>query len=155
MRDDLRATVLHTVGDVLERAVFMFCEPADEQALPDGCADLVKAEMTFRGDAEGSIMFVVPRELCEEIAANALGLEPGSAEARAGAEDALCELLNVVCGHLLTAVWGDGAVFDLSAPRAAAVEEDQWRDLVADPDSLALIMEDRPFLLRFSIGEQA
>jgi hypothetical protein len=56
--------------------------------------------------------------------------------------DALNEILNVVCGHLLTALNGDHAIHDLSIP---ALEE--LTALQAEEASL------RPGCLAFSVDE--
>ena len=75
--------------------------------------------MTYSGGMTGSISLIVPDDVCPEIAANVLGKDPDDAIVAAQSADALKEVLNVLCGNILTAVAGESPVFDLSVPEGS------------------------------------
>jgi hypothetical protein len=54
------------------------------------------------------------------VAANLLAIEPHEGEAQSGAEDALREFMNVLCGQLVTAWHDSRGIYDLSIPTVRA-----------------------------------
>ena len=100
---------------VLEKLAFMFAEavPKDEMPTRGGCS--APNRNSFSGHASGQISMMVRRDICDELVSNILGVDPGE-DGGADSEDALGELLNVVCGQLLTTIAGNEPVFDLSPP---------------------------------------
>jgi CheY-specific phosphatase CheX len=104
--------------------------------------------MSFSGDSEGSLALAVPTKLCSEIAANVLGVDAETDLPDGQASDALRELLNVVCGHVLTALAGGKAVFDLSVPTVRDLDFAGWQSLRDEANTIAFIVDDSPALLR-------
>ncbi len=153
MTDERTATLGAVFGDVLARLAFMFGEPAAPAALPEPPPPVLLAQMEFHGPRSGSLALATAASLADELAANVLGVEPGDAAAAAGAGDALGELLNVTCGHVLTALAGEGPVFDLSAPTGSRLDAAGWRALREDPDAAGFVVEGRPVLLRLRLGD--
>ena len=94
---------------------------------------------------------MVPNSLSKEIAANVLGLEPDDDLVREGAGDALKELLNVTCGHILTSLLGTKMVFDLSAPEMEVYDESAWREMLRAPNTVGVLVEESPVLLSFEM----
>jgi two-component system chemotaxis response regulator CheY len=140
------------LGNVLESFAYMFSEmiPATDVPVSDG--DHVRAEISFTGEISGSLVLIVPRGICPEIAANILGIESDADEAIADAEDALRELLNVTCGHLISTVAGTEAVLDMSLPTTRAIDLADWNDMRDDPETIAFLVDERPVLLHFECG---
>jgi len=134
--------------DVLARMAFMFGDPTGPDALPTPAAGALQAVMDFRGERCGSLTLAAADSLCPELAANVLGLEPQEAQALERSGDAFQELLNVTCGHVLTAVAGEAAVFDLDAPRLGRIDGDGWTALRDAPDAVGFVVEGHPVLLR-------
>lgn len=136
--------------DVFEQLAFMFGEDPeteeDAAAPPGGC---VLTAMGFSGPAKGRIALAVPEEMCPQIAANVLGVEPTDDLVTENAHDALKEMLNVMCGRLLTELAGEEPVFELTVPEVRAIPDETWQKLHATPGTLALIVDDSPVLLRF------
>jgi CheY-specific phosphatase CheX len=140
---------------VLERQVFLFAEELAIEDIPPG-GEWVEARMAFNGPFEGSLSLAMPKEVELEIAANFLGKEAGDPDVAKFAQDSLKEILNVVCGHMLTALAGEDPVFDLSIPKVHALSAGDWAALAALPDSLGFDMEGKPALLRFHLpGNEA
>lgn len=146
MGDENQEHLSAALCDVLERQAFAFAEPAplDDLGIP-GEPPLC-ATMTFSGPSRGELGLVVPPEVATEIAASLLGVDADDDEARAGAEDALKEVLNVACGQYLTSAFGVGPVFHLSIPQVVELEPEQW-ELIANRDgAIGLLLDDRPLL---------
>ncbi|MCP3885882.1 MAG: chemotaxis protein CheX, partial [Propionibacteriaceae bacterium] len=108
--------------DIVEKLTFMFPEPATAAELPGGFAGYVRVAMDFSGDASGTIVLAVPAEMCAELAANLLGMDPEDEEVQLRARDALQELLNVFTGHALTTLHGDASTCDLTVPVSADMD---------------------------------
>ena len=87
--------------------------------------------MTFVGVMQGSVGVVVLPEMCLEVAANMLGVDPDDEEAMDKGRDALKELLNITCGHLLTNIAGEEPVFDLTVPEVTELSAERWQELKA------------------------
>ncbi len=138
--------------DVLENLAFMFGEIAEED-ITRGPGECLRAQMRFTGPITGSLCLAVPREMCPTIAANVLGLEPDDEAAISDAGDALKELLNVICGHVLTSLMGEEPVFDLTVPEVSPLDADEWRALAQLQDTAAFIVEAYPVLLHLEVEE--
>ncbi|MBK8229350.1 MAG: hypothetical protein IPK72_01935 [Candidatus Eisenbacteria bacterium] len=138
-----------TICDVLERLAFMFGDATDKDELPEPQGACFEASIRYGGASEGALTVIGPRELSPVLAANVLGLDPDDEVALARSDDAIKELLNVACGHLLSELAGDGPVFDLGAP---TIKECTARDFVALRDeegSFSFVVDDLPLVLRF------
>ena len=145
--DDLSFTTLETViSNVLQELAFMFADPGtDEDAIAPQEACL-KAKISFQGPLCGDLGLVFPQSLCFEMIANILGLEPEDISEPGDAEDALKELLNIVCGQFLTSAFGSGLVFDLSIPTVEHLDSVAWDQQQQAPDTTVLLVEDEPVL---------
>ncbi len=76
------------------------------------------ASVGFTGHANGSVMLAAWEETLPQLAANMLGLPEGGSEATVDQQqDALMELAKVICGNLLTELWGPQAACTLSPTR--------------------------------------
>lgn len=147
MRDQVQQSVGATFLEVVEQLTFMFGEPAPKASLLDADGDYVLAELSFTGDVTGTLSLAVPGECVPEIAANILGLEPEEMESSSMAPDSLGEMLNVICGHVIMAVAGNGADFRLGSPRVVAANPEFLADRVDDPDWLGFLLEENLVLL--------
>lgn len=76
----------------------------------------MQGEIAYRGPLAGRLQCWCTRGLATKLAANLLALEPDEGEAQVGADDALREFMNVLCGQLVTRWYGSEAVFNLSIP---------------------------------------
>lgn len=133
--------------DILERMAFMFGDLAEEEEMPDTMNNATAASMTFTGPIKGSLTLAVPSEMCPEIAANILGIDPEEERAVEASHDALKELLNVICGNVLTELAGVEPVFDLSVPEIRELDSAAWKALQENSATIALLVDDHPALL--------
>ncbi len=136
---------------VLEDLAFMFGEPVEKSELPRGAPGYIQAKMTFSGEMAGALSLSVPADMCPVIAANVLGMEPEDAQANEKSLDALKEVLNVVCGQILTGIAGDEPIFDLSVPETDSLSADGWKTLLGSADSVGFILEDLPVVLELKL----
>ena len=137
--------------DVLEKFAFMFADATEIDDLPDPEDDIMQVGMSFSGTFRGELVLALPTGMGAEIAANVLGVDAQDPKACAGAPDAAKELLNVVCGRVLTEIAGETPVFDLSVPQVSQLALEAWTELKEQPDAVAFLVDDYPVLLRANI----
>ena len=130
------------VAEVLEKQSFMFAEPSSD--LESQSARFLHAQMGFSGPVVGDLEIVAPRELCAILTANALGVEMEDESAGQLAADTFMELLNVVCGQLLTTVYGTGEQFWLSPPRVDELDPAGWTRACQRQGGVGLRVDDWP-----------
>ncbi len=133
--------------DVFENLAFMFGELVDKSDLMHNNMKHTLAQMRFDGDRTGEVILTVPDEMCPEIAANVLGIDPDDDQVYDLAGDALKEMLNIICGQLLTALEGSDPVFDLTVPKIQNIKIEDWNELLKRDESLAFIVDDYPVIL--------
>lgn len=138
---------------VLEKQAFLFADEMSLTDLPPGDDDWVEARIDFHGPFGGCLSLAMPREAELEIAANFLGKDVDDPVVAQCAEDSLKEILNVVCGHLLTALAGVDPVFDLTIPNVLPISAEDLARLVAHPESLGFDVEGNPAVLRFMVSD--
>lgn len=133
------------LATVFEQMAFMFADPA-ETAPIQGKA--LRVKMHYAGSQNGDLMLAVPEAMAQELAANLLGTDQDSPEGLAAAGDALREMLNVLCGHVVTLLAGPDGAFELSPPLMENGSPEDWAAWSADPDALAMSVEGHPILLQ-------
>ena len=83
--------------EVFETMIFMSLEPC-----PDGgaapAADGLLGTITFRGGLEGCVGICCSSECAKSIAANMLGMEPGTEASESEIYDAIGEVTNMIMG---------------------------------------------------------
>lgn len=146
------SVVEKTLGSVLESFAFMFTEMIPAENISATEDDHLRAEISFAGSVSGTLVLAVPKGICPEIAANVLGVEADDEQAIEGAEDALRELLNVTCGHVMTEVAGTQEVLDMSLPVSQPIDLDGWNSMRDNPETIAFLVDERPVLLQFDCG---
>lgn len=101
--------------------------PETELSAEQGAAPLdVAASVEFRGPMTGRLVLRASSGILAEVANNMLGADDSRPAALQ--RDALGELANVICGHVLPMVGGRDAVFHLAAPLLHATGELPTRD---------------------------
>jgi CheY-specific phosphatase CheX len=142
-----------TFIEVLEQLAYMFATDVELDRVNAGVASYLQARMQFTGEPSGSVSVAVPREVAREIAANILGLEPDDPAVDRRLSDALGEVLNVTCGHLLTRLFGEEPVFTMTVPETSTLEHLRWRELLEHPDTIAVRCDEQFALLQLRLSQ--
>lgn len=122
--------LLSEVGEeIFESLAFMLVMPGMDDDEPAPAGPRVAATVDFSGPFGGAVAVAVGEEMLGELATNMLGMdetEPPNADQQ---QDALKELLNVVCGNLLPKLGGADAVFDVHPPELTEAGQlpDAWQ----------------------------
>ncbi len=154
MNSEHETKTIEAFTQVLGKLAFMFAEPVEPGAPEDTPEEGLQAKVTFSGPLQGRLSVAVPREWCSELAANILGVDEEDDEALENLTDALKELVNVSCGHVLTAVAGEQHQFDLSPPEVVELSGDDWGKLRADSETIPMVIDEMsPALLQFEVAE--
>jgi CheY-specific phosphatase CheX len=137
----------------LENFAFVFAEIDDSEQPPlDPAADYIAATVTFKGSSQcGELQIAIPVDLCREIAANVLGLEPGEV-AEPETMDAIKEWSNIVAGALTADLFGVEKTFALSAPSAMTMNSEQLKSLRNAPGAVTLRAEENLLLALLKLG---
>ncbi len=113
MTEHVKETIYRVAEDVLEKLAFLFSFREDERDHMD-YATAMAASVSFGGEFEGSLIMAVSEDVLPELAANMLGIEEQTTPAEQ--QDALKELINVVCGNLLPEIAGKKNLFNVNPP---------------------------------------
>ena len=146
MTEERRESVAEVFTDVIEKMAFMFGETAEDGEFPTEFPDGYKAQLSFSGHADGTLILLAPQTICAELAANMLGVDEDEVDASAAA-DALGELLNVLCGNLLTKLAGSDPIFDLAVPSVNPAAAHDWTAVLERPDAVAFLVDDQPLIV--------
>lgn len=136
----LRETTTNVLCSVLERFAFLFPVPVSDDMLqiPEGTS--IETTICFEGPDSGELILLLPQPLCEQVAANVLGVDEADELVKQRRQDAAQELLNVICGQFLTETYGEQQVFNLAPPSSETVKAERWKELRADERSLGFSM---------------
>lgn len=114
MNESYEQAVLDAACHVFETSAFLTVLPHEvgpDLPQPDSCAT-----MTFKGPVEGRVSMRVAAEVLDTIVDNLLEMQSDPDEQARRRNDVLKEMLNMLCGNLLTLHYGSNPVFDLSPP---------------------------------------
>jgi Chemotaxis phosphatase CheX len=145
-----------TISRILGEAAFIFTDNLEQSAKPaDATWDADGVSLQFFGASapRGELRMWVGKGFACYAAANMLGLDAAGSDdahddvhddARSKGMDALKELLNMVVGNFITAVYGDTPVFELGLPKN--LSHDLLEKDFANPDAVWLGAEGNPVL---------
>ena len=125
MTDDAAIKLRDAAVQTFEELAFIFA--TGEDTLPEDPGPTRTVTVVFSGIWEGAIRLQTPSDMLAVVAAGMLGLDesvPVSAEQQ---DDALKELLNVICGNLLPVLAGREPVFRVGTPYIQTPDApEQW-----------------------------
>lgn len=141
MQEQQRQLLAATFSDTLADLAFMFAD--DEPTPVDPKGAWVEVSVSYHGPIEGEVRLRCTEAFSVMMAANLLGVAPEDEPAHDEADDALKEFLNVLCGHVVTAIHGTHDVFSLSIPslRHYASPPASWDQ---DPDAVEVTVQGEP-----------
>ncbi len=132
---------------IVEQLTFMFGEPMPKEELDVEDTSFLMTSMKFTGDLTGQLTLAVPMEITAEIAANIMGLEPEDVDSEEMRRDAVAEMLNVVCGHVIMDLGGKDANFKLDSPVTGPMDEDTFDQMMLSDDFIGFMLHDSPVFL--------
>ena len=147
MQTDTQDKLSKTFLDVVEQLTFMFGEPLPKSELDVDGVPFILAAMKFEGDVQGELSVAVPEEITAEITANILGLDAEDIDPEEMKKDALAEMLNVVCGHVIMALAGTDANFKLFAPTTHKVGHEEFNKIMLAEDFIGFTLDEEPVFL--------
>lgn len=151
MKRDTKAVLRDVFPRMLEELAFLFADEPDSLASMPG--DPVLVNIAFSGPFHGTLEMSIARSLGIEMASNLLGLDPDDTNAEHAGDDALRELMNVTCGHVLTGIAGSEPVFNLSIPTVRLISGKEWDALGNAADVVIFQVDGRPVQLRVNIDD--
>ena len=110
MSENWNDAVREVTSKSLEDLCFLI--PGADEAAFEGEPVSAAAFVVFEGPKTGTVLIQMRGGLLQEIATNMLGDDAGDAARR----DALGEVANILCGHIVPVIWGAEAVFSLRRP---------------------------------------
>jgi len=144
-REDI---LVQDVSSVMKSLARFFSEPADKTDFPTPTGGIWLATVPFSGPLEGMLRVAMDKALGGEIVNAILAGEAEPEQRDSMAEDAVKEMANILCGHVLSSLAGLKAASTPKPPRLDTVEEIHWRELLDDPqtvpfwvDSLAMLVQ--------------
>lgn len=147
---DMREILYEVFADVLGRFAFLFLSPQEGAALPLRGRDFLCASVRFAGPFSGWITLYAAPSFGVLTAANVLGVEQKAVTSEQ-AEDALKELVHVVCGELLEALAGRDVLFEPETPALQNVTASVCRAAVNRPGALTMLVEQEPLILEAAL----
>ncbi|MBN2526223.1 MAG: chemotaxis protein CheX [Deltaproteobacteria bacterium] len=115
-----------SVSQVLEDAAFIFTEEATEDL--QWKDDILKSTIRYEGEESGTLCLAVNTLLAQNVAANLLGIEQEDEAAKSKAEEAVSEILNIVCGVFLESWLGKSNHCRMGIPSICAVSVNQEQE---------------------------
>lgn len=147
MKNEYRKILSEVCYSVFEQLAFMFGDELEDDDITFDGDSFLKASMGFSGPQQGTVAIVVPVTITSLLAGNILGLEEDQHIDEDNAVDALKELLNTITGRLMTALFGDDVVMDLTIPATEELNHAAWQALIESNEYLAIAIEDNPVLI--------
>lgn len=145
-----RNTHLDTVlVPVLETFAFVSPEPLENEAPPRPEGDMMCATITFSGAVGGTMNIYASQNLCVELAANILGIDPTDEDAYLKGADTLGEISNIAAGHVATLIEPSRQT-DLYPPVVSRIGYSEW-DRMRESGARVYLVEDEPILVTLGL----
>ncbi len=108
------------ISDVMETLAMMSVEPVER--FDDFVPDFI-GHIDFEGPMRGRLFIGCKADFATALAENLLGLESSELDEH-HKWDAVGELLNVICGNLVTEIFDSQKSFTLSVPQVSVIDTD-------------------------------
>ncbi|MBI4719466.1 MAG: chemotaxis protein CheX [Planctomycetes bacterium] len=135
-------------SEVLANLAFLFPEPASEPAGAEG--PWLESTIAYEGTHRGMLKLVCTDAFAALLAENLLGAPSGDTPLRGRMEDAIKELMNIVCGQLMTAAFGAQEMFNLGIPEIKAVAVLESRRSGLEVHRISFVVEELPVHLTWA-----
>jgi len=150
--ENIRNILEEVIAEVIEQFTFMLEENIPVESLPALKGEYLYSEIGFTTPSEeGVIELIAPEDLCREMAANILGVEPNAIKAEE-AHDALRELTNITCGAFMEQHFGNSTKISISVPELSTISQSSWEVINQDITTVGLVVDEEPLLARCKIN---
>ncbi|MFG0248658.1 MAG: chemotaxis protein CheX [Phycisphaeraceae bacterium JB051] len=155
MQLDTKQPMIDVFCRVMESMAFYFVDPVDKADVNVDALDMPyrQLSMRFEGPHHGSLVMYIPQSMTPVIWANMLGVDEEEAQDSEQQNDAICELLNVICGQTLTELWGTEPVFDLQVPQLQNLDQTSLVQTLTRPSTCCFSSDDGIILLEIHVDE--
>jgi CheY-specific phosphatase CheX len=155
MQLETQKPIIDVFCRVMESLAFYFVDPVDKIDVDVEALDMPyrQLSMRFEGPHIGSLVLYIPQSMTSVIWANMLGVDESEATDQAQQNDAICELLNVICGQALTELWGTEPVFDLHVPQMQDLDQAALAQTLTRPSTCCFSSDDGIILLEIHVDE--
>ncbi len=140
---------IEALGHVFVSMASMPLHQTDAGNMPELKGEALNIQIEFSGKHAGELFLVVEDSLASRIAARILGMENGLSVEMI--EDAARELINVVCGHFITLMYGYTAIVRVSIPKVLRIGSTAFNLMLNSPDVCTFMVEESPILGRINL----
>jgi chemotaxis protein CheY-P-specific phosphatase CheC len=144
MEQQLKSILASVTSDTLEKLAFLFAFP-DNERVNDGPNPVVVGRVEFNGYFDGSLLMRISASAIPELANNMLGLDDDAEISQAEQQDALKEILNVICGNTLPAMAGNTVEFKIGAPEILSPKDAANLNQKSEPVCVVRLMLEEAF----------
>jgi hypothetical protein len=116
MNSDLEKKLAQVAEETFASMAFVL-PPEEEESVEDDGSSQSSASITFSGPFSGGLFLSVSQCMLPILADNILGIEESCSTSPEEQQDALKEMLNVICGNLLPLIATPKDVFHVHQPR--------------------------------------
>lgn len=152
---EMKEVTLQTVMEVLEQTAFVFPDAVD---MLDGVSfddlSFIMVKLNFTGDYKGEVRMILAIDFCTELAANLLGEDIEDSTPDENNYDSAKEMLNIISGQLLTRMFGDEALFSLTAPEVEELPNEKLFELIDKSDYALCMVDEFPVITMFTLEEE-
>ncbi len=153
-----QADLAEVISEVIENLSMM---PVEKPLEWDKFQPQLEGWIEFIGPVKGKLYLRCEETMALALAANLLGTDHADMQTQADAWDALAELLNVVCGNLVTELFDSKKPFSLSTPQLNIIppnnsddkqnttDDPKKSELGADTQTVRLLLDGHP--MEFSL----
>jgi chemotaxis protein CheY-P-specific phosphatase CheC len=146
MPDTPSQYLTEALSHVLMSMVSLSPRIMDAADMPEVKSDALNVRIEYTGEHAGELGLIIEKPLATLMAARILGMEQTKDVYDDMIEDALRELLNVVCGHFVTLMYGYTPVLKISLPKVFTIGSAVCNVLRTNPNVCTFMVEDSPLL---------
>ncbi|MCK5687536.1 chemotaxis protein CheX [bacterium] len=146
--------ILDAILFVLEEFAFMFGDPVSEEGQDLLNKKCYYGQINFTGLVCGKIEIVLEEVLTVKLAANALGLQDDDPLALDEQQDVVRELLNIICGRIITGCFGEEMVFDLDVPNVSILKQNDLEQLNTGSGNQFIDVENHMLLIKGTLFDE-
>ncbi|HVN70479.1 MAG TPA: chemotaxis protein CheX [Desulfomonilia bacterium] len=146
MADNPNENLKEALGHVLVSMVSMSPHPAQAQEMPEMKGDALNVRIEYSGKHAGELGLIMEQSLAAKIAARILGLGTPGEVLDDMIEDAVRELINVMCGHFVTLMYGYTPILKVSLPKVFRLGSAACNVLLTNPNVCTFMVEDSPLI---------